>query len=517
MGSKRLKFVDIEDRVGMLYDILSAMASYGINISTMELSPPNIFVKIHWEDSIAWPKFVAHMKAEVKEITDIAEIDLMGYEKKEKELYTVINNINEGIVAIDKDGYITFYNEKAKDMFKLQKYEPNCHLHDFFPKNSIDAEFCSKDRDNIELSLGNSRKQVNLMADIRIIENEAGVRTGSVIILKEMTDVRQMLHSISRPSMITFEDIIGESQAMKNAITLAKSVAPSNSNIMLRGESGTGKELFVRAIHMASGRSAKPFIAINCAAVPDALLESEFFGYERGAFTGANVSGKQGLFELATHGTLFLDEIGDLSPHLQAKILRVIQEQRIRRLGGKKEIPIDVRMVCATHRDLEKMIVDGSFREDLYYRLNVIPIHIPPLRERKADIPILVQHFIDTLGKELGKAHLKLDPGALKEIMDHDWPGNVRELQNVMERAMILAKDIIVQDHLMIQRTTKHTSKAANIEHNLPVNLPEIIQRVEYEYLNKACKEHKSSREIAKALGISHTTVIKKMKSFGFD
>ena len=175
----------------------------------------------------------------------------------------------------------------------------------------------------------------------------------------------------------------------------------------LRGESGTGKELFARAIHKNSSRRKGPFVTVNCAAIPDSLLESEFFGYERGAFTGASSGGKQGLLELATHGTLFLDEVGDLSPPLQAKILRALQEQRIRRVGGRQEIKIDIRIVSATNKELEQMMSEGTFREDLFYRLNVIPIWIPPLRTRKEDIPLLAEHFVNTMARELGKPYLR--------------------------------------------------------------------------------------------------------------
>ncbi|HHW03293.1 MAG TPA: sigma 54-interacting transcriptional regulator [Thermoanaerobacterales bacterium] len=518
--NKRIRFIGTTDRVGMIYDVLKAMVSYGINIITMEVNY-YISFKIEWDDDMDWLNFKKYMMNKVKEIADVIEIDLMDYEKNEKEINTIMNNVNEGIISVDTDGRIIHINKRAREIFKLKENE--ClggNISNILPQDVLDLnEIFRSDKSNLDVYLTNSLKdQVHLLIDIKIIQNEAGVKNGALIILKEMESLRKIFQSISRPSMITFDDIIGRSHAIKNAIQLAKSVAPSNSSIMIRGESGTGKELFARAIHMSSRRSQYPFVAVNCAAVPDALLESEFFGYERGAFTGANSSGKQGLFELATGGTLFLDEIGDLSPHLQAKILRALCEKKVRRIGAKYEIPIDVRIISATNKNLEQMMKEGNFREDLYFRLNVIPIFIPPLRERKEDIPILIQYFVKTLGEEVGKPHLKISQAALKQLMDYDWPGNIRELQNVIERAVNLADDQIDINHLMLQDNKIHSHQPAteNEKISLPVDLPSVIQKIEKEYFDMARKRFKSSREMAKALGISHTSVIKKMKKYNF-
>ncbi|MEG2247177.1 MAG: sigma 54-interacting transcriptional regulator, partial [Peptostreptococcaceae bacterium] len=210
-------------------------------------------------------------------------------------------------------------------------------------------------------------------------------------------------------------------------------IAKSNSTVLLRGDSGTGKELFANAIHDLSDRKGKSFVAINCAALPDSLLESELFGYEKGSFTGAMQSGKEGLFKEANDGTIFLDEIGELSMLLQAKLLRVLQEGKIRKIGSSKEEEVDVRVIAATHKNLEKMIKDGSFREDLYYRLNVIPMKIPNLKERLEDIPILVQFFVTKLNKKLKKDIKGFKKEFIDMLMNYDWPGNVRELQNVIK------------------------------------------------------------------------------------
>lgn len=240
-----------------------------------------------------------------------------------------------------------------------------------------------------------------------------------------------------------FQNIIYASSSMKEIIKTALKIAPTKATVLLRGESGTGKELLARAIHFSSPRAEKPFIAINCAAIPDTLLEAELFGFEKGSFTGAYAS-KKGKFELADSGTLFLDEIGDLPLPLQAKLLRVLQEQTFERLGGTKTLKVDVRIIAATNKDLEEMVKKGLFREDLYWRLNVVPLFIPPLRERKEDIPLLVDHFLKKFN-QLYKKNLKITPEAMEKLMEYPFPGNVRELENLIERLVLLSEKTTIE------------------------------------------------------------------------
>jgi formate hydrogenlyase transcriptional activator len=235
-----------------------------------------------------------------------------------------------------------------------------------------------------------------------------------------------------------FEDIVGKSKALQKVLRDASIVAPTDSTVLLHGETGTGKELIARAIHKLSPRRTRPVVRLNCAAIPSGLLESELFGHERGAFTGALMQ-KKGRFELADGGTLFLDEIGDISLELQPKLLRAVQEQEFERLGSARTIEVNVRMIAATHRDLPAMIEDGKFREDLFYRLNVFPIEIPPLRERRDDIPLLVNYFVSTLSQRMGKQIESISEQAMEVLTNHPWRGNVRELANFIERAVILS------------------------------------------------------------------------------
>lgn len=312
---------------------------------------------------------------------------------------------------------------------------------------------------------------------------------------------------------LTFNELFYVSNVMHRVVTMAKVIACGDSTVLIRGETGTGKELFARAIHAESTRANQNFIPINCAAIPDTLLESELFGYERGAFTGASKGGRQGLFELANNGTIFLDEIAELPFSLQAKLLRVLQENKVRRLGGSKEIPVNVRVVAATNRNLESMISTGKFREDLYYRLNVIPLFIPPLRNRPEDIPLLAQFFLRRFSVRLRKQVSTIHDTALYKLVQYSWPGNIRELENVIERTINLVEGPAVMAHHIIFDHDYSPAQTAAPQELRP--LDEILAEVERDVLSKALVQHRTSRQLGAALGLSHTAVINKLRKYG--
>jgi two-component system response regulator GlrR len=250
-----------------------------------------------------------------------------------------------------------------------------------------------------------------------------------------------------------FENIVARSESMERVLEVVSRIAPTDSTVYIHGESGTGKELIARALHLSSGRKDKPFVAINCAALPETLLESELFGHEKGSFTGA-VRTSKGLFVQAHGGTIFLDEIGDMPLSIQSKFLRVLQERRFTPVGGDQPVSVDVRVIVATNKDLDKLVAQGSFREDLYYRIHVIPLALPPLRERKEDIPLLVDHFLKKFGTQMNKEVRGLTPKALQKLMLHDWPGNVRELENTIEYAIAMTRDdVIGEDGVLPAKT----------------------------------------------------------------
>jgi two-component system, NtrC family, response regulator PilR len=304
------------------------------------------------------------------------------------------------------------------------------------------------------------------------------------------------------------EHIVGKSTAMKAVFDLMRSVAPTSSTVLVTGESGTGKELVAKAIHTLSPRRDAPFVSINCGALPENLLESELFGHVKGAFTDAQQN-KKGLFEAANRGTLFLDEVGDMPLPMQVKLLRALQERKIRRVGGTDEIDVDVRIVAATNRTLETMVRERHFREDLYYRLNVIPLRLPALRERPDDIPLLVEHFLQRFRKEMGKEVSGVSPEGMRLLVRHDWPGNVRELENVVERAMALETGpVILEDRLLGLATEGVALSWAGPDSNDEIppgfNIDRFLLESEAALLRRALKQTAGDRAIAcRLLGLS--------------
>lgn len=304
-------------------------------------------------------------------------------------------------------------------------------------------------------------------------------------------------------------DFIGRSRAMQNVIELIRKVAPSKASVVVTGQSGTGKEMVARAIHNLSPRKDKPFIAINCSAIPPTLMESEIFGYERGAFTGADQR-RLGCFELADGGTLFLDEVGEIPPELQAKFLRVLEEEKVRRLGGRNEVSVDVRVLAATNRELKDEIAAGRFREDLYFRLNVFQIQLPPLRDRPDDIPLLVEHFVRKFGREGGKRIRGVTPSAMRRLGDYRWPGNIRELRNCIERAVLLCDGELITEADLPADVLEREGEASI---RLPLGMT--LREVDRAYVEAVLSRNGGNKSrSAQALGISEKTLYNKLNRY---
>jgi DNA-binding NtrC family response regulator len=321
-------------------------------------------------------------------------------------------------------------------------------------------------------------------------------------LVRENTVLRQALKQEYR-----FRDLLSKSPAMQAVFELAKTAARSNSTILVLGESGTGKEVLARAIHAESPRAGEPFVAVSCAALTESLLESELFGHEKGSFTGA-IARRKGKFEAAHGGTLFLDEVGDIGPKLQLDLLRVLEERRFHRVGGNEPIEVDVRIVAATNRDLRKAAAEGKFREDLFYRLNVIPILIPPLRQRREDVPLLVEAFVERLAVEMKKRLDGVSPDAMSALMAHDWPGNVRELRNVLERGAVVATGAVIQ----------------LVDLGLPTKAEALPRAGTLASLEEVEKRHVAAvlahtggnvSQSARILGIDRVTLYNKMRKYG--
>lgn len=319
-------------------------------------------------------------------------------------------------------------------------------------------------------------------------------------------------------SQLGMPTIVGKSKKIVEAARLAQKVAPTKTTVLLLGESGTGKELFARAIHCLSPRKEFPFVPINCAAIPRELLESELFGYEKGAFTGAE-NRKLGRFELADKGTVFLDEIGEMDMSLQSKIMRVIQEGEIERVGGLKTIKVDVRVLAATNRDIKKAVSESRFREDLYYRLNVFPIIIPPLRERLEDIPLLVDYFIKKYCAEMKVPEKRISSDAMNMLMRYNWKGNVRELENTIERAIILCDgNTISTEHIALLPLSDRSLETLPLEGSLEVTVREALRIVETKRIKKALEETRGNKsKAAEILDVSYKTLLTKIKEYGIE
>jgi len=316
----------------------------------------------------------------------------------------------------------------------------------------------------------------------------------------------------------TFEELVGESEAMRNGVfRLIEKIAPTDSTVLITGESGTGKELVARALHARSGRVDKPMVKVSCGALPETLLESELFGHEKGAFTGASKR-KLGRFELAHRGTLFLDEIGEISAAIQVKLLRAIQEKEFERVGGEESLRVDVRVVAATNKDLGTEVRNGRFREDLYYRLNVLPIQIPPLRERKGDLELLVVHFIHKLRERTDSAVVRASQEALALLQSHGWPGNVRELENTIERALVFAAGVELKPADLPPSLGGRPAGGPALEPDADKNLPEILDDLERQLILRAFEQAKGVKtETARLLGIKTSALYYKLQKYGIE
>ena len=443
---------------------------------------------------------------------------LAGLVSSNHYLNSIIDCLEEGLLTVDLDGNVLHYNQAAKRLFSANLLTPRSQLKSLFtPQIVADILKAGKNMDEVverEVHVETKKNRVQMVLRALPIASEDRVQS-IAITLRPLDEIGRIVNRLSlQDAGYTIEDILGNSQSISQIRERAKVVANTKSTVLIRGESGTGKEMLARSIHNLSPRQQGMFMAINCTAIPEMLLESELFGYEDGAFTGARKGGKIGKFELANKGTLFLDEIGDMPLFLQAKILRVLQERQIERIGGITPIPVDVRVIAATHRNLEQMMAKGEFREDLYYRINVIPIEIISLRDRKEDLDILSQHFIKSYNPQLNKNVQFLTDGFRQRLQDYSWPGNVRELQNVIEYAMNLAEgSTLTEEHLSPRLKTAPQNHTELNGFNLENVERETILRC-YQAAEAGVR---GKEKVAKALGIGVATLYRKLARYNID
>ncbi|MED4016106.1 sigma-54 interaction domain-containing protein [Sutcliffiella cohnii] len=439
---------------------------------------------------------------------------------------TIIANAFEGIVVVDEKGYIVYMNESYSNFVEVENdVAIGKHVTEVIENTRMHLVVQSGKEELADLQYIRG----NYMIANRIpIFNKQGKVIGAfgTILFRDTSEWDKMnSHVKSMMSRIqnylqeyesqtgvkySLEDIIGDSEVIVSLKNKVKQIAPSDVSVLIRGESGTGKELFAHSIHQLSNRSNMPFIKVNCAAIPEHLLESELFGYEDGAFTGAKKGGKKGKFQLADGGTLFLDEIGDMSLPMQIKLLRALQEGEVEPIGASRPIKVDVRIIAATNRPLEKMIEEKRFREDLYYRIHVIPFYIPSLRDRKEDLPILANHFLRKISKRTGKRVRNISPEVLQIFSKSPWPGNIRELENVIQAAVHFS----VGETLLIQSLPDYFKDSFTI--NLGVKtLKETLEETEKQVIIGAIEKNDGDKLLAaKQLGISKSSLYEKIKKY---
>lgn len=511
------------DRVGIVADISNLLAQHGLNIVSMEVQRKNTQADVYFEveqaEAVTNREELFEMLGRIPNLAQIRFIETLPQEMREQRFRVVLDNIRDGVISIDRNGRITTINRIARRVLDCEHAEligKDVKLLNL-PDHTILECLEGKHYNNLKKNLILDGGRFQYFSTGRPITDFSGRIVGAVEIDRDMQEIKILAQSISEPGRVTFSDFIGENPLIKQLLSYAQKIAKTESIVSIRGESGTGKELFAQAIHESSERSG-PFVPINCAALPEPLLESELFGYIAGAFTGARKEGKPGLFESAGGGSILLDEIGDMPLSVQAKILRVIQEKRVRRIGSSREVPVNTRIITATNRNLEQLVHDKLFREDLYYRINVLPIHIPPLRERPEDIPLLVEHFLFQLGTKLHKHPQTLSREALDKLCHHTWPGNVRELKNVIERAAILCdSDRIDPDYIllsfevgktMMQSVSGPAAPSALQEHTLQA----LLDGYEKQLITETLQRSASVRQAARTLNISHTALLNKLK-----
>ena len=509
----RIPFID---RVGIVYDITLILTKREINIISMEVEEGLVFLECQTVPQNQRIEFIAELSS-IRGVQKIVEISFMPSKGRAEQLDAILTSVHDGILVVNQDSIITQCNPAAVRMLKLSARQVQGQpLGPTLSKNLLIQETlqtgCQYSNREVFIASDHGYCVVNTIP----LRNNSGDVVGVVAVIRDTQDIKNLRRNMTTSLPITFADIPYVSPVMEHVVGQARRYAISDSTILINGETGTGKELFARALHSASGRANAAFVPINCAAIQDTLLESELFGYEEGAFTGAVKGGKPGLFELANGGTLFLDEVGDVSAHLQVKLLRVLQEQRVRRVGSNKEVAVDVRIIAATNRNLEDMVADKVFREDLYYRLNVISLVIPPLRERVGDIRLLSELFLKHFADKLQRSVKGFSPLVLQRLEGYYWPGNVRELKNIIERAVNLVDGEEVQlEHLFLGRLSgSPAAPTALVQFETYQTLEERLGEIERVILQEASLRYRSSRRMGAALGLSHTAVLKKMRKY---
>jgi PAS domain S-box-containing protein len=433
----------------------------------------------------------------------------------------ILDSIADGVFTTDNDGKITFINKAGQEITGFSSMEAvSRYCFDVFRADICQSRCALKEtlktkKEIIDLPatiLKKGGQKVPISISTAVLKNERGQIIGGVETFRDLSVIEELKKELFQK--YTLGDIISKNYLIHDIFNILPNIAESDSTVLIQGASGTGKELFAKAIHNLSRRKEKPFIKVNCGALPDTLLESELFGYIKGAFTDAKKD-KPGRFALANGGTIFLDEVGDMSPSLQVKLLRVLQEKEFEPLGATSPRKTDVRIIAATNKDLSKLISEGKFRDDLFYRLNVVKIELPPLSQRREDIPLLIDAFIQKFNAKMGKQIMGVSDQALRLLLKHDYPGNIRELENIIEHAFVLCRGERIDFDCLPKEITEG-QKGDYPSMPLPKETP--FEKAETEVIEKILKKYDGNRiKTAQELGIDRTTLWRKIKKYGLN
>ncbi|WP_339511082.1 sigma-54-dependent transcriptional regulator [Pseudomonas sp. RL_15y_Pfl2_60] len=499
------------DRVGITQEVLALLGGRNLNLDAVEMVPPNVYIDAPTLSSEVLDE-LREALFKVQGVQAVTIVDILPGQRRRLQLDALLAAMTDPVLAVDGQGRVLLANPA---LIALCEQEPEgLALGDLFANPSLQHELLEQ---HFRLPLREvTLNGQALLLDAMPISETAGAGqlqlAGALLTLYEPSRIGARLSALHHDHAEGFDSLLGDSAPIRTLKTRAQRVATLDAPLLIQGETGTGKELVARACHTSSARCDAPFLALNCAALPENLAESELFGYAPGAFTGAQRGGKPGLLELANHGTVFLDEIAEMSPYLQAKLLRFLNDGTFRRVGGEREVKVDVRILSATHRDLEKMVSEGSFREDLYYRLNVLNLEVPPLRARGQDILLLARHFMRQACAQIQRPPCRLAPDTYPALLSNRWPGNVRQLQNVIFRAAAISESNLVQiDDLDIAST----AIAAHSPGDEVESLESAVAGFEKALLEKLYASHPSSRQLASRLRTSHSAIAVRLRKYG--
>ncbi len=504
------------DRIGITQEVLNILVTYQIDLKGIEVDAINsrMFISVPPIEFEKFQRIMPEIRL-IDGVEDVRTTAFMPSEREHNELNTLLCALPDGIISVDAKGVVRLCNDAACRDLRVDEQEVigvsiNSLLKGFNFTRWLEAEEVLGQTTRVELA---GEDYIADILPIAVPGNESkDILAGAVINIKSQSRLGQQISAFRRYGQESFSTIHTHSTAMRRVVREARKISLLEAPILITGETGSGKELLARACHYASNRSLKSFLALSCASLPDDVAESELFGYE-GSEEGTN--SKRGILEQADGGTVFLDEVGEMSSQLQTKLIRFLQDGAFRRVGSENEVKINVRIIAATQKDLPAMVQEGTFREDLYYRINVLTLEIAPLRDRKADIGPLTEHFIQKFSHQIGRSAPVLTENCLSFLEQYPWPGNVRQLENTLYRAVSLLEDEKLGiEHLQLP---SFTQDLGYLESDFEGSLEQAVKRFESTLLRKLYPAYPSSRQLAKRLGLSHTAIANKLREYGIN